>query len=84
MEFALGGVIFESNPFCEHCRLPSCRECKEALRAARGSMFVSALAYNVLAYYAPRDWYTVYATVLEIVCTGVRIATTVCFHDGVG
>ena len=47
-------------------------------------MLVSALAYNVMAYCAPRDWYTVSATVLEIVCAGVRIATTVRLHDGVG
>ena len=64
---------------CTSCKLPVCRECEHAMSGDHPSMPASALANDMMIFYAPRELYTMDVNIPEMICASVCITSMICF-----
>ena len=64
---------------CPECWVPICRTCVAGLLADNPRLPHSALANDLMIFYAPRELYTQEVTVMEMICSSVCITSMVCF-----
>ena len=60
---------------CRKCRLPLCRECDAAVCGPTPCMPAMSLANDLMIFYAPRELYTLNATVMEMMCASICLTT---------
>ena len=66
--------------FCTNCTVPLCHECGDKFAwREKPEMPPADLANDMMIFYAPRELYTLEATVLEVICSSVCITTMICF-----
>ena len=65
---------------CEECELPVCKYCEAALTHAHGArMPESALANDLMVFYAPSILYEKEVTMMELICASVCLTTMISF-----
>ena len=70
-------VPSDARTLCEHCHVPVCRSCHQALRSQR--VPTEGLANDMWTGYAPQQLYADQATIIEMSCASVCLTSMVCF-----
>ena len=71
----------QGNVCCQQCQLPVCAECENGLVGHDGRYMMppTALANDLMIFYAPRELYTRNVTVMEMICASPCLTSMICF-----